>query len=98
MNDKIRIGFIFGDGTFFDDGNTHVEIANAYIEEQGLQEKFSKSKYDFPIDFLIMKLGAIKVGNLYEDKVISFKERLMTEKQFEYINQFYGLGYKIDIL
>ncbi len=63
----------------------HIEVAMRVINIENLSERFEKSKWNDPVDFLIFDIGAIKIGNRWGSRVISYYPNLLDRKSEEVI-------------
>lgn len=93
-------GFILPDGTIARKGTQHDDIAMEYICDANLQSQYDKSKYRDLSDFMVLELGAIKVGcnQGSNPRIIVFDASEMTREQWVYIEYYQSIGYILDIL
>ena len=70
------LGFILDKNTSFfqqEGEKGHIETALRVIEEIGKKEKYEQqTKWKDPVDFLVYSVGALKVGNRWKEKVITY--------------------------
>ncbi len=96
----ITRGFILPNGEVAKNGTRHEDIALSYLSEhEGLLKKFDSYGGDI-CDFMVIELGAMKVGcNSRDPRVITYKERRdMPNDFYFYIDYYKHLGYRIDVL
>ena len=96
----ISNGFILPDGKIAKMGTQHDDIAMEYLNEHKLYDEYKNSKYSDLCDFMVLQMGAIKVGcnRGYERKVITYVAEQMTRDQWVYIEYYQSKGYRLDEL
>ena len=92
-------GFILPNGTELvpnDEIRTHEQLAEHYIKENYLYKDFRKSSCEDPVDFLVVDLGAIKVGNFAKATSITVAIPYYSDFIKEKVNEYACKGYRID--
>lgn len=95
----VKLGFCLPDGTEIfqqDDQDNHVDIAFRLINQKGWKVYFEQSSESDPVDYLVFRCGALKVGNRYFGKTVSFYPNRISLHIQQKINEYKALGYEID--
>ena len=97
---KRGLGFILDKKTSFfqEEGERgHIEIALRVIEEIGKKQKYeTQTKWKDPVDFLVYSIGVLKVGNRWEEKIITYCPYLVTSEIQDIIVEYKKERYKVD--
>ena len=94
-------GFILQDGTELkmdSECRLHEELALKYIKEERLSSSFRKSPYSDPVDFMVLELGAIKVGNMAKSTTITVSRSWLTDRILSIIKKYKDQGYRVDYI
>ena len=95
----ITYGFILPNGTELPMKrmDKHEDYAIEYIRNNNLMADYKSSEYNLnPIDFMVLALGAIKVGNWHDSKTILAKFPYFS-KEVEHLVRYYELmGYTVE--
>ena len=91
-------GFIMPDGSEY--SNTpkkqlHMEIAIQIIKERYIND-FLESEIMNPIDFLVIEVGAIKVGNRFKSSSITVRYLLENSLIRNFVELYESQGYRVD--
>ena len=95
----IYYGFIMPDGTerpMTDDARLHGDLALKIIREEGYNKDFRKSDITDPVDFLVLEIGAIKVGNQAKSDSVTVKTPIYEPMIRGFVKLYQELGYRID--
>lgn len=60
-NLPIRIGFILSDGRILEKGRSHRHAAAEYLKKTGQEKDYLNSDFSAEDDYLVLKLGAIRL-------------------------------------
>ncbi len=94
-------GFILPDGEIVEQGGKrHDTIVIEYLNlHPEIKKQFDKSGYNL-CDFMVLKLGAIKVGsNSGDSNVITYKLKKKMSKEINfYIDYYTQKGYRVDVI
>ena len=99
MLEYVTLGFVMPNGKTYDQENQsdgHIEIARRVITSENLDEKYKNSRWNDPVDFLIFDEGALKVGNRWGKRVVSYYPNMITSVIQEYIESYTSLCYTED--
>lgn len=92
-------GFILPDGTELamdDTVRTHEELAENYIKNNYLYRDFRKSSCEDPVDFLVVELGAIKVGNFAKATSVTVAIPYYSDYIKSKCEEYARIGFSID--
>ena len=92
-------GFILPDGTELamdDNIRTHEELAENYIKTNNLYKDFRESSCESPVDFLVLELGAIKIGNITGPISITVAIPYHSDFIKSMCEEYYKKGFRID--
>lgn len=92
-------GFILPDGTELtmdDTVRTHEQLSLKYIKDNYLNAQFRKSSCEDPTDFMVIEIGAIKVGNFASATSITVATPYYSEYIKSMVEEYGRHGYKID--
>ena len=92
-------GFILPDGkelVMSDKIRTHEALALKYIKENGYAREYRCSSCEDPIDFLVIELGAIKVGNFASSTSITVSVPYYSEYIKSMVQMYSSEGYRVD--
>lgn len=94
------LGFILDRNTsFFQKAGEHghIEVALRVISEIGKQKKFEQqTKWTDPVDFLVFTMGALKVGNRWNEKVVTYCPNAINTEIQDIIAEYRRERYKVD--
>lgn len=99
MRNLLYYGFVLPDGTELAMNDTvrlHEQLALEYIKANGLYAKFRKSSCEDPTDFMVIEVGAIKVGNFASATSITVATPYYSDYIKELVEEYGRRGYKID--
>ena len=92
-------GFVLPDGTelVMDENiRTHEELSINFIKNNSeLSKEFRRSSLD-SVDFMVLKVGAIKVGNFARSNSITVAIPHHSELISELVIEYSRIGYKVD--
>ena len=74
----------------------HNDVALEYIEEKGYKRDMQKLSVD-PIKYMVLYLGAAKVGSKTEGKIIEVCVPYSTRKVEEAVKKYQECGYEIHL-
>ena len=92
------LGFILDrESKFFQEEGEkgHIEIALRVIKEIGKQKKYEQqTKWKDPVDFLVYSIGALKVGNRWTERVVTYCPYVVTSEMLDIIaeNKYFLVG------
>lgn len=92
-------GFILPDGTelaMTENARLHQELAYNYIMENYLFSDFRKSSCEDMVDFMVIELGAIKVGNFAKATSITVAVPYYSDYIKTMVEQYGNYGFEID--
>lgn len=92
-------GFILPDGTelaMTEDIRLHQDLAYKYIKENCLFSDFRKSSCEDMVDFMVVELGAIKVGNFAKTTSITVAVPYYSDYIKTMVEQYGKDGFEID--
>lgn len=92
-------GFILPDGTelvMSEEVRTHEALAINYIKENGYMKEFRRSSCEDPVDFVVIELGAIKVGNFANSTSITVSAPYYSEFIKSMVDMYASNGYRVD--
>lgn len=92
-------GFILPDGTelaMSEEVRLHQDLACKYIKENYLFSDFRKSSCEDMVDFMVVELGAIKVGNFASSTSITVCMPYYSDYIKSMVEEYGRKGYKID--
>lgn len=99
MRTLLYYGFILPDGTELcmnDEIRTHEQLAIDYIKKNYYSKEYRKSSYEDPTDFLVIELGAIKVGNFANMSSITVAVPYYSDYIKLMVLEYGKKGYRID--
>lgn len=99
MRTLLYYGFILPDGTELcmnDDIRTHEELSINYIKDNYLYKEYRDSSCTDPTDFMVIELGAIKVGNFANMSSITVAVPYYSDYIKSMVLEYGRKGYKID--
>lgn len=85
--------------TKMDDERGHIEIARRIIREIGLEKRYKDSKWgkmDNPVDYLVYEEGAIKIGNRWGAKIITYCPDSISRKIYPKLQEYIDDWYQVD--
>lgn len=96
----VKLGF-FVYGEYYEQSNPeegHIEIAMRILEGRPtwLQSFKANDKYRDPVDFLIYTKGAVKIGNRWGAKVLSYNSRFLDKEMEGCICEYNSCGWILD--
>ena len=92
-------GFILPDGTeltMSEKIRTHEDLAINYIEENRLMKDYRRSSCEDPVDYMVVELGAIKVGNFASSTSITVSVPFFSEYIKSMTEMYSKKGYRVD--
>ena len=92
-------GFILPDGTELcmnDKIRTHEKLAIDYIQNNYYSKEYRNSSYTDPTDFLVIELGAIKVGNFAKMSSITVAVPYYLDNVKHLVEEYGRKCYRID--
>lgn len=92
-------GFILPDGkelVMSEDIRTHELLAVNYIKENGYWKDYRNSSCEDPVDFMVIELGAIKVGNFASSTSITVSAPYYSDYIKSMVEMYSRKGYKVD--
>ncbi len=99
MRTLLYYGFILPDGTEFcmnDNVRTHEELSMNYINNNHIYKEYRNSSCADPTDFMVIELGAIKVGNFANMSSITVAVPYYLDYIKHLVEEYGRKGYKID--
>lgn len=94
------LGFILNKDTKFfkeESEKGHIEVALRVIEGIGKKEEYERqAKWKDPVDYLVFCIGALKVGNRWQERVITYYPYTVGNELQSIINEYKQAQYKID--
>lgn len=99
MRTLLYYGFILPDGTELcmnDNVRTHEELSMNYIYNNHLYKEYRNSSCADPTDFMVIELGAIKVGNFANMSSITVAVPYYSDYIKHLVEEYGRRGYKID--
>ena len=99
MVESVSLGFVMPNGKTYDQENQsegHIEIARRVIEAENLVEKYQNSKWNDPVDFLLFVEGALKVGNRWGKRVVSYYPNMLTSTIQKHLESYKNRCYAED--
>ena len=99
MRTLLYYGFILPDGTELcmnDEIRTHEQLAIDYINKNYYSKEYRKLSYTDPTDFLVIELGAIKVGNFAKMSSITVAVPYYSDNVKHLAEEYGRKGYRID--
>ena len=94
-------GFILPDGTELEmtEGiRLHYDLALKYIKDNRYTKDFRQSSCEDPVDFMVVEVGAIKVGNFARATSITVSVPYHSDIIKAKVREYGRLGYRIDTL
>ena len=92
-------GFILPSGeelVMSEDIRTHEALAFAYIQKNRLMKEFRNSSCEDPVDFMVVEVGAIKVGNFANSTSITVSVPYYSDYIKSMVEMYGQKGYRID--
>ncbi len=92
-------GFVLPDGTELtmnDNIRTHEELAENYIRTNNLYSDFRKSSCEDYVDFMVVEIGAIKVGNFAKATSITVSIPYHSDYIKSMCKEYAKIGFKVD--
>ena len=94
------LGFILDKKTsLFQQKNDHghIEIAFRLISKIGKTSQYEQqTKWKDPVDFLVFTMGALKVGNRWNEKVITYCPNAISTEMRDIIAEYIKERYEVD--
>ena len=79
------------------DSDGHIEIASRIIDSKSWKSQFeSDPKWKDPVDFLIYRKGAIKIGNRWGARKLSYSSRMSDKETDGVIIEYQSAGWEIE--
>lgn len=79
----VELGFILPTGDkYLQEANEegHIEVARRVIEKNSMSDRYERSKWNDPVDFLVFEEGALKIGNRWGAQVITYYPNKLSRK------------------
>lgn len=92
-------GFILPDGTeleMTEDIRLHYDLALKYIKDNNYIRDFRKSSCEDPVDFMVVELGTIKIGNFARATSLTVAVPYFSDFVKEKVEEYGRKGYQID--
>ena len=95
------LGFILESGEVFlraiGDEEGHIEIAERIIQQKGWSNEFASGCWgNNPVDFLIYEKGALKVGNRWGSRKVSYYPAKLSREVRDFIDEYRARNYEIE--
>ena len=95
----LHYGFILPDGTELsmdDEIRTHEQLSLKYIKDNYLTKDFRNSSCEDPTDFMVVEIGAIKVGNFARATSITVATPYFSDFIKSMVEEYGRCGYRVD--